>query len=73
MSQHGPSWFDDNQKPIFEIGDRVRSRMHPQWHGTVVSRSLRTIISVNWDGHGVEMIDSGLLERVVDNGRKRSS
>ena len=48
----------------FEIGDRVRSKLHPIWQGTVVARNL-TAYSVNWDQHGIETVHSELLELVA--------
>jgi len=48
----------------FEIGDRVRSKLHPIWQGTVVARNL-TAYSVNWDRHGIEAAHSELLELIA--------
>ena len=52
----------DYRVPLFEIGDRVRLRLHPKWMGTVVARSLSTNVSVKWDNHGVETTHGVLLE-----------
>jgi hypothetical protein len=48
----------------FDIGDRVRLRLHPTWLGTVVARGLNAY-SVDWDDHGVETTHCELLELVI--------
>jgi hypothetical protein len=63
----------DTHAPLFEIGDRVRLRLHPNWRGTVVTRSLSTNISVNWDNHGIETTHSGLLELMADENQGRAA
>ena len=54
------------QKPsrefYFEIGDNVCLRANPRWLGVVVAKSLaEKNVSVLWDNHGTEQIDSRLL------------